>query len=1786
MGQRLTIIEDFQQGTLNNVINSAGTLKLVQLTNAFPHSQSFEDCAGEHIGDINNSNAVKTDIGGGWQVATHYNTTTIRVETDGGYHGTKRLAFIHDGSSGWKGAVSGALSVIAGKWYRVSVRARANMKSSQVFSEGYAFYVYGVYSVKFSWNVKPTDNPGKWVTGVAIFQAPDNYTGYMYLYGLTDGENGLILEYDAVMWEEFDADPTNQPFGFTVNTGYPIEGGERISPVVDISAVGIAQKSRCKQTAAIPTDTNIELYSSLDDGKTWQGVVPGWNPLASRIGLKFDGVDDYVYIPSQSYLALTGDEPETVEMRVKPNDKASNYFLFQANTWSRRMAWSGYKFYVLVTDIDGTLHQLVTPNNYAPNNVYHITYTFDENYVLSVYVNGELAVQKTIGKPLKPADSYWWFGSARAGSDTCYFDGTIYEARFWRGIARTQAEIQADMDKHLTGDETGLIGYWTFNTGEGSTVKDRVYRGNYYRADGTIYGAQWDVEKISGYVVGQQLLLKQKLLTDDPSNTPQLQSLETIITPANALVVTDSFKSNCKDFSLRNEHNIDVYNVTKAAYITQYIDLTSLDIRCEETGIFGHSSANTLTFDIELSPTDDISTIIQEGDVIRVEETFNNEQITIFVGYADNPPVEYNNLKHRFRIEAYDYIKRGIQYIFQDHEVKTNWYLCNNDAPDQSLAHYLGTLMGFSYNDMLFEDITDANGNYITIPYAHLERGKNVLAEFSTLVQSVCGKLFVNHDGVLVLTSPFNEEDFYDINVTFDDNILGKIEVKSIPATNDEVRVIYDTFHIAERQVCWMLYDKTSYDEINDKANMLLPAGETSAWIKIQLVTPICLNLEGAAPEIVVEDANGNDMSAYFQYDLELDMTGGKVRFYNLHSTEDLYIQKFKIYGQPLEKLSGNEYIYSEATTPNNPLEIKNKFIQTDSLAEAVAKYTYHMTCKDRKLYKFKTCYAPYLALTNKVKIQKRDINTEAVVTRYTHAVQDNYLVTKVELLEFIPYEGFPGNLTAIQTAPNIKDDKTEFTFSKMENDGIFPEGLPVPQPTGVVGIGSFKHIFIEWNPVDRRDLLGYNIYVDDGNSYKQYFTKATFCSIEAESGVTYNVQVTAVTLAGESTKTTAIQVTTASGVDWSEVVNAAVNTNDIVDRAISTVKIALDAITSDEIANSVVQTAHLINQAVTATKIALLAVQTSHIENLAVDTAKINDLAVTTGKLVDLAVQSAKINDLAVISTKIADLAVATAKIADLAVTNAKIASLAVAETNIQDGSITNAKIANAAVDNAKIANAAVDSAKIANASITSAHIQNLAVQDAHIQDLNGSKIHAKSITAEQIRAGEFLPIAKPEGAHLWHFDRSLISTDGIRPEGTPIATLRLNEGKFGGAVAVEEGTENLLATVGGGAAQDWSKWSHWNSSYWGKTEQYDDEKWGKVFKGTKDGASSSSTYIYDYYPYSYAVGDVLTFSCYMRVNKDITKTIDFYVNSSAGGQHHVATPDSKVITFKAGEWQYITWTSGPVTETVNGTGGFGLAMGSGWEGYVVEIAYPQLEKKPFATSFVNGTRASGDLAYSADIIDVNKTTWHFVWIPEQSLDSMVDQASYPKILSVGEYYKNNSFVLWFYDKYIALYIKGSTAYHWSAAPSWIPPAGWYQPYNKYTFDVQIENGNHFKVYLDGELIIETTITDSFTGVAGNKWWVGDNTTSSAANALFDELMVSNEIHTAEEIKAWCESQAPFFDNESVVSGGSTIIDANGFRAYDGNGLLMIELNSQKGTGFFKGSIEAEEFILPIRSV
>lgn len=169
------------------------------------------------------------------------------------------------------------------------------------------------------------------------------------------------------------------------------------------------------------------------------------------------------------------------------------------------------------------------------------------------------------------------------------------------------------------------------------------------------------------------------------------------------------------------------------------------------------------------------------------------------------------------------------------------------------------------------------------------------------------------------------------------------------------------------------------------------------------------------------------------------------------------------------------------------------------------------------------------------------------------------------------------------------------------------------------------------------------------------------------------------------------------------------------------------------------------------------------------------------------------------------------------------------------------------------------------------------------------------------------------------------------------------------------EEATVNLIATQGS-AAQDWTAWSHWSTgatTYWASQGTFNDPDYGVVWWGI---GTSYVSYLYHYEAYTLLQGQTLTFSIYLKADEEITFSNPRFYTRRADSTTDTVDHDPVSITLTP-KWQRFTWT----TTVPADAAGIGVRLDtSALDGKKLYAAYPQLEEKPFATSFVNGLRAS----------------------------------------------------------------------------------------------------------------------------------------------------------------------------------------------------------------------------------
>ncbi|WP_199332029.1 Calx-beta domain-containing protein [Anabaena lutea] len=237
-------------------------------------------------------------------------------------------------------------------------------------------------------------------------------------------------------------------------------------------------------TASAPFDyQNTPITVNFANGETTKTV----NFSQVSQGLSFDGVNDYVNVGAKSSLEVSN--AITIEAWINPTGGGSE-ILAGGIIVNKEGEYEVARF------SDGTIQwafandnpswTFINTNYVAPLNQWtHIAVSYDLG-VIKTYANGVLV--HTYNGSGNLGDIHVNQDDFRIGGrqeESQFFQGSIDDVRIWNR-ARTQAEIQANLNKELTGAESGLVGYWNFNSIKGNTVDDLTSNQN----DGTIIEAQ------------------------------------------------------------------------------------------------------------------------------------------------------------------------------------------------------------------------------------------------------------------------------------------------------------------------------------------------------------------------------------------------------------------------------------------------------------------------------------------------------------------------------------------------------------------------------------------------------------------------------------------------------------------------------------------------------------------------------------------------------------------------------------------------------------------------------------------------------------------------------------------------------------------------------------------------------------------------------------------------------------------------------------------------------------------------------------------------------------------------------------------------------------------------------------------------------------------------------------------------------------------------------------------------------------------------------------------------
>ncbi|MAE65735.1 MAG: hypothetical protein CMJ18_15810, partial [Phycisphaeraceae bacterium] len=195
--------------------------------------------------------------------------------------------------------------------------------------------------------------------------------------------------------------------------------------------------------------------------------------------LEFDGDDDLVAFSDA--LGNFGSADFTVAFFVRAQaDGVTRYLLGKRGTCGHSSFWNiGYNgtgtvFVELDPDVSGSLYHAFGTQSVVADGAWHHVALVRSGATASLYVDGDLDTQ-SVGAgtanldntaPLLLADNVCvgQNGTERAA-------GQIDELRLWNEV-RTEPQIESEMNRPLTGDETGLVGYFRFDQDSGQAAID------------------------------------------------------------------------------------------------------------------------------------------------------------------------------------------------------------------------------------------------------------------------------------------------------------------------------------------------------------------------------------------------------------------------------------------------------------------------------------------------------------------------------------------------------------------------------------------------------------------------------------------------------------------------------------------------------------------------------------------------------------------------------------------------------------------------------------------------------------------------------------------------------------------------------------------------------------------------------------------------------------------------------------------------------------------------------------------------------------------------------------------------------------------------------------------------------------------------------------------------------------------------------------------------------------------------------------------------------------------
>jgi hypothetical protein len=244
--------------------------------------------------------------------------------------------------------------------------------------------------------------------------------------------------------------------------------------------------------------------------------------LSAQTALNFDGINDYVLGSNNTSLNLM---QGTIEAWIKTSNAGSGTRGILVKQYQYGMALKDNSLVVAEWG-QGEKNSNI---NIADNTWHHVAFSFS-NMVANgskLYIDG-LPVLAFTYQVSTNSSQHIIAGAGNASLQ--YFNGVIDQVRVWNS-AKTDAEILANYNKCINGTETGLVMYWNFDEGTGTTVSDLTGNNN--------HGTLTNIDSTTNWVLGYDCSLVAYYPFNGNANDESGNSLHGTV--SGATLTTDRF---------------------------------------------------------------------------------------------------------------------------------------------------------------------------------------------------------------------------------------------------------------------------------------------------------------------------------------------------------------------------------------------------------------------------------------------------------------------------------------------------------------------------------------------------------------------------------------------------------------------------------------------------------------------------------------------------------------------------------------------------------------------------------------------------------------------------------------------------------------------------------------------------------------------------------------------------------------------------------------------------------------------------------------------------------------------------------------------------------------------------------------------------------------------------------------------------------------------------------------------------------------------------------------------